>query len=551
MLHHHIRSLACEFHKLVQLNHEKGITKGLLSKTIGLSSSAFSNLSSTLYPITEKDKRGTYLIEERHIENELQHQFEMHNNVSWEQLFRLGQYVELLRSYQPSYQNTPIKYIKQSEETFLGELHWNDIRQIDLIGHTGENIVKQLKEVLLKNYANTRNIRIRILVRSLDSETSLRQEGIKATVKDVEELKENRFNIDLLFYDSLPHQRAIICYRKDSPSRCAYIGSYYFPGYQESKRTPFATVIKERTGRHFLIDKTCNWFQNYWGKCEDEAKMIHTIILDFDDTIVRSHPVQIKAWVTTILKLVEDYRISKECLREELRNLDPITLREKITVIFFRKQMANKIISEIFERYPEGWPKERIQQLRFKLRQDFMFDLDQQFEEDERAEIFNGFVEEFQALSRQYNVMILSATDEQLIKNYFRNSDMTKELDFLGSFKYIFGKKESVYAWGEMERKSRMIVKISRLTGIPISRMVYVGDNDKDYRSAKSIGIDFIEAAIFSDKVRKYTGRDSLIFSNEERVRFKHWSQFSEALLRLEGKKKGLFVKRINCSLKG
>ncbi len=55
--------------------------------------------------------------------------------------------------------------------------------------------------------------------------------------------------------------------------------------------------------------------------------------------------------------------------------------------------------------------------------------------------------------------------------------------------------------------KSKLIIKHSKNSGIPLDRMVFVGDNNTDYGSAKLLNVFFIEARV----VGKKYGTGSLI----------------------------------------
>ena len=94
----------------------------------------------------------------------------------------------------------------------------------------------------------------------------------------------------------------------------------------------------------------------------------------------------------------------------------------------------------------------------------------------------------------------------------------------------------SDFKWENMGRKSQLIHKITSLIGVPVERMVYVGDNNMDFEAASRIKIDFIEARLFSDEVEKSIGKESLIDvkGNSEHWYFTSWSEFCKKLVEVE-----------------
>jgi hypothetical protein len=74
--------------------------------------------------------------------------------------------------------------------------------------------------------------------------------------------------------------------------------------------------------------------------------------------------------------------------------------------------------------------------------------------------------------------------------------------------------------------------------GVPIEHLVYVGDNNGDFIATADIGIDFIEARLFSNDVFDSIGKNSLIFeSDEEQLHFENWSDFPKKLVEIEQRK--------------
>lgn len=533
-----VQSIRSYAHKFIELHNklltEQGGNQERFAKILAIHTSTYSNLFTILQRlIAINEKTQEYMIKDGDIIQYLDDQCEMATSLSIESFLSLKSYVEKLRTFKREYKNTSQRLIKLNEQDFFDSLDWSDITQLDIIGHTGQHIFLKLHEFLVKQKSITRFIRIRILLKSIENETSRRASKIMDSIRRFEELKNDGFEcISLLFYDNLPVYRGIICYRKGSFARQALIGSYYFPNGFLSKRAEYAFSIEEKNGRHFNLDLFNSWFKHFWGKGRD-SNITHTIIIDFDDTIVNSHGIQIKAWLKTIRYLESEYSLTDTHLNSNLtlRDSDAVLLK-KLTAIFFKYQMANKIIDEIFLDYPTLLNVDDVQKIRFDFRQDLML------EENETPSFFDDFILVFKELVQSYNVIILSATDELLIKKFLRQHPDFEE-DFLEKITYIFGNREKAYDWDNLFlKKSKMTLKISSLLGIPLSRMVYVGDNQKDYVAMKRIGMDFIEARLFGDEVENATGNPSLIESDCDRVYFTHWKNFIKALQQIEKIKK-------------
>jgi FMN phosphatase YigB (HAD superfamily) len=44
-----------------------------------------------------------------------------------------------------------------------------------------------------------------------------------------------------------------------------------------------------------------------------------------------------------------------------------------------------------------------------------------------------------------------------------------------------------------MENKTQQFLRVSNMTGVPLERMVFIGDSDAHYRSPAQLGIHFVE----------------------------------------------------------
>lgn len=62
-------------------------------------------------------------------------------------------------------------------------------------------------------------------------------------------------------------------------------------------------------------------------------------------------------------------------------------------------------------------------------------------------------------------------------------------------FSHIFGRNSERHdpVWREVRTKSRMFLRLSAMLGIPLDRMVFVGDSDADYQAANQVDLSYIE----------------------------------------------------------
>ena len=63
-------------------------------------------------------------------------------------------------------------------------------------------------------------------------------------------------------------------------------------------------------------------------------------------------------------------------------------------------------------------------------------------------------------------------------------------------FSMILGKHGPKPDWENMHDKANLMIKLTKLVGVGLERMVFIGDNDSDYCSAKQIRVNFIESRV-------------------------------------------------------
>ncbi|MCP5103107.1 MAG: HAD family hydrolase, partial [bacterium] len=99
----------------------------------------------------------------------------------------------------------------------------------------------------------------------------------------------------------------------------------------------------------------------------------------------------------------------------------------------------------------------------------------------------------------------ISSTSESLIQKIMSRCGILKY------FSIILGKHGPKPEWENVLDKANQLIKLSNLTGIPLGRTVFIGDNNSDYKSAKQLGVKFIEARIVAEQEKEFLGKDTLI----------------------------------------
>jgi len=397
------------------------------------------------------------------------------------------------------------RFTKIDERDFLEKVDLSKVSHLYILGHTGQNIYMSFRErieKLIEKGPGHYPEEIRVLIRAPVVEGLRRNRYIHATVVAVDKLHQKDKKIDVRFYESVPAVRGIICqYRTPDQTRESYITSYYWPQSNHSKSFDVAYVTRDTVNSPkppALV--LYSWIEQYWGKDE-----IHTVVFDFDDTLIKTRDVQVKAWAQVIVESLENHTIEGKNLspkfqawfhQKSVKAATDLLLLDAVKDIFVDKQMAEAIAQEIFVDVPEEtW--RRINKKRFEIRERMM----------DKSELFAGVKDMLEKLHSHYNLAIISSTDEQLISNFLAAKGL------LEYFPVILGKRDPSLEFEreKIHHKASLLIKLSEIIGMPLSRLVYIGDNNSDYLATRQLGVPFIEArqaAKLADKVTLITEFD-------------------------------------------
>ncbi len=420
----------------------------------------------------------------------------------------------------------------KSLDEFLDSILDQDIHSMDIIAHTGNEIINEFFEKISisDNYRQKfMQTKIRILIRNPEFEVGHRIDYIKNKIKTIIEHQNSGFDkLHFRLYQSLPSFRAVICRGGNSKVINAFLNFYYFPSDEkQSKHYPKAEIIDSKKALDDDLLKIVNtWIEHFWGKTGD-GSMIHTIIFDFDGTIADSHDIQITAWIDVIRNANKRPGVTEDNYQQAIRGIlqDREKLYVEVSKIYLKAQIADKIYKMIFKDVPDEIKKEIFTE-RFNIRKQLM----------PGVNLFPGVKETIHNLAEKHDLVIVSATDEDMIRKYLEQKNIS------GYFRYVFGRKEPDIKWHGIERKSQLLIKIVSTLGIPVEHLVYVGDMKGDYFASKDIGCDFLEARLFEEELSMSMGIDSMITDySKETIYFKKWTDLNKQLTKIESVKKRRF----------
>ena len=368
---------------------------------------------------------------------------------------------------------------------FLTELPLEGLERIFLIGHTGRNLLTNFHRVFEQSQYRSKPV-IKILLRSPYAETQNRFQQVYNSIEDIiSRFRSKHYNISINYYEAVPNFRCILCEYKNG-HRINFISFYSYIKTQKTTAWNKSFIIKDNAAdKNHFVQYIEDWFFSFFGQ-----KNVHTIVFDFDDTLADTLNLQVEAWLNTIKKLLHNKTIQKEYLNEQISiNLESDKLVKKaIKKIFLDKQMAKPIKEEIFCKVPpeeEIKVEKAIKAYRFKERERLT---------KRKAKLFYNVRETLYKLSENYKLAIISSTSEILIM------DILKKFRLMDLFTDVYGKHGPKQEWENVEDKSEKLIKLSKKLGVPLNRMIYIGDNHSDYKATKQLGIKFIEARIQAER---------------------------------------------------
>ena len=365
-------------------------------------------------------------------------------------------------------------------ERFVEDLDVRDIKTIRVFATTGTATVRSLRQSLDSLAATdpAAPLDVQILLSSAYISDGGRAAGIDQTRIELARFANDRPNlaINVRTYASVATFRGVMVEHRDG-THSARLGYYYWGEHQggrsraDSHNTPLARVSAE----HPLLRVYLSWFRHLWG-----SHRVNTLIFDFDDTLFATTDSQVGGWM----------HAAEMAAREGIATLTPKVIKDRrvnhsaILKVFLEKQSEEAIFREIFGGALSVAAKEAIRASRVAERE-------RRSERD--AKPIRPVLNDIDDLRAEYRVIIASATSEQLIRRVLAKHRIRP-------FSYLFGRSARQPGWRDIETKAQLFVRLSSMLGIPLDRMIFIGDSDADYRAAVQLGMSFIENTYNADE---------------------------------------------------
>lgn len=382
--------------------------------------------------------------------------------------------------------------------SFIGSLDLPEVKRFRIIAISGQSTLRSFLAAIGKHNSNSKvPIRAEILLRSREYVDKGRKEKIDASMKMLDEFRRDHtwFTFETRTYSCPTPFLAVVCELKDG-KRIARLGSYTWQGtnLRESFNAAAEAQVEidERKGaaaKDNYLELYLAWFNHFWGH-----HRIHTILFDFDDTLFETTHAQVDGWLDVISDNIKKKFIAESDFRskadfEKLRK-PTAQAREHMCNIFLDEQTAAKIVIRLFKPNETDRISGLIEGRRKEKRRLLT---------ESTAEPIEGVIEDVRKLSKEYQMVIVSATSEDTILGVLKDNDL--------SFPYVYGASPHRPVWQSIQNKAQQFIFVSNVIGIPLDRMVFVGDSEADFQAAKQLGMPFIENRYAARK----NGRESLL----------------------------------------
>jgi phosphoglycolate phosphatase-like HAD superfamily hydrolase len=368
-------------------------------------------------------------------------------------------------------------------EDFVARLDLDGVQVIRIIATTGRvtvvHLLQSLQEAARRGHSGT--VHIQILLNVAYMSDAGRPASLTQTRKLIREfpVKNRGFTVDVRSYAAPAMFRGAIVEHTDGKFS-GHLGYYFWDLGQELERQS----RWNRLGLGVLPSadpalETClSWFRHYWG-----TSIINTIIFDFDDTIFATTDAQVEGWVGAIQRAVAERIMDAQLLRPAYAHVADGGSRAAAAVkeIFLKEQNETRIMSGLFANDPDMKVKQFLRNARLEIRE----------ERTENSSVpMQVVLGDIAKLRGSYRLVIVSAASEEMVNRVLLKHD-------IGYFSYVYGRNphRTNQEWREVETKSQLFIRLSSMLGVPLERMIFVGDSNSDYRAATQLGIPFIENA--------------------------------------------------------
>jgi len=372
----------------------------------------------------------------------------------------------------------------------------SDAERILVMANTGQNTIHTLLNYLTRERFASKNIPINVLLRSPSVCDGRRAHNLSNTVAELKRFATtNNIKVDVRYYGATSPFRCVLV-EHSSQTHSGYLSFYDWPESGRGPRSDKATlnvfpVNKEKESA--LLDVFLSWYRHFWG-----FHHVHTIVFDFDDTLFLTTKPQVAAWVDTIQTTLEHRLISVDDLKEEVAVVaqDETKLTTLMQKIFLEEQQEPDILKRILKTKVTQSTSDFMRARRTETRHRLTVS---------QAERIESVINDVRELHKEFQLVIVSASEEDMIRKVLDKN----QLDL---FSYIIGRETRELTgngWWNVEAKAQHFIKVSATLGVPLDRMVFVGDSDSDYKAARQVRLAFIENKC--NAIRYKVERETLI----------------------------------------
>jgi phosphoglycolate phosphatase-like HAD superfamily hydrolase len=370
-------------------------------------------------------------------------------------------------------------------EEFVARLDLPNVKVIRIIATTGKVTVMHLLQSIQDAAKRRRDgvIDIQILLNAAFMSDAGRPAGLVLTQKLIQEFqtKNTGFTVSARSYASPAVFRGVIVEHVDG-TFSGHLGYYFWGSSGElenkSRWNRNGIVILPSPGIDPTLEVCLSWFRHYWG-----TSIVNTIIFDFDDTIFATTDAQVAGWVGALERAASEKIIDVAHLHSKYAHLPDAGTRANsdMKTIFLEKQSESAIFATLFSIEPSAKAKQFIRSSRLEIRE---------AQTESTGTPMHVVLSDVEKLYGHFRLVIASAASEELVHRVLLKHE-------IGLFSYVYGRNptRTNQQWREVEMKSQLFVRLSSMLGVPLERMIFVGDSEADYRAAKQLGIPFIENA--------------------------------------------------------
>jgi phosphoglycolate phosphatase-like HAD superfamily hydrolase len=362
---------------------------------------------------------------------------------------------------------------------FIQAINPEDVIRVLVITHTGSVTLDSVLSALQHSPLTSR-AKLHVLLRSKELSDLGRAQAIDRSIEALRGFAATVRHVDVeaRFYASPPLLRSVIVEHQDH-RYSAYLSFYDWPltrGINQRGAANKGAIRLTRIDQsNWLFDMFLSWFEHLWGK-----RRIHTLLFDFDDTLFLTTECQVAAWSEALQSAADGKTFALSEFAPDIRKLleRRADLTKYMTKVFLEEQQEQDILGRLFSTLPSLTKLDWLRQHRVRVREELTA---------QRAIPIREIIEDVRALSVDYQLAIVSATSEILVRQVLEQHKMNE------LFSYIIGREVPRHSWQAMENKTQQFLRISNITGVPLNRMVFVGDSEADYKSAGQLGLRFLE----------------------------------------------------------